>query len=71
MIRAGGLVCMVAMAAAGRRAGARNRGAGIVRFILVVVLLALAGLAGLYIYGEVLKPDTRTIEQEAVSAGNP
>jgi hypothetical protein len=42
-----------------------------VRFILVVVLLAIAALAGLYIYGELLKPDTQTIEQEAVSAAAP
>ena len=41
------------------------------RFILVVVLLAIAALAGLYIYGELLKPDTQTIEQEAVSAAAP
>lgn len=53
----------------GRESG--TAGAKIVRFFLVVVVLALAALAGLYVYGELLKPDTRTIEQEAVSAGNP
>ena len=45
-------------------------GAEIVRFFLIVVGLAVAALAGLFIYGQLLEPDTRMIEQEAVSAGN-
>jgi hypothetical protein len=40
-----------------------------VRFFLVIILLALAALAGLFIYGQLLQPETRTIEQEAVSGG--
>ena len=38
------------------------------RFILIVVLLALAALAGLFIYGQLLQPEVRTIEQEAINA---
>jgi len=37
-----------------------------VRFIIIVVLLILAGLAGLYVYGQMLEPQTRMIEQEAL-----
>lgn len=39
------------------------------KFFLVIIVLALAALAGLFIYGQLLQPETRTIEQEAVSAG--
>ena len=38
------------------------------RFVLVIVLLVLAALAGLYIYGSLLKETPRTIEQEATHA---
>ena len=41
------------------------------RFIVIVLLLALAGLAALYVYGQMLEPDMRTIEQEAVRADGP
>jgi len=37
-----------------------------VRFILVVAVLVVAALIGLFIYGQMLQPDTRLIEQEAV-----
>ncbi|MEM9495566.1 MAG: hypothetical protein AAGA09_06145 [Pseudomonadota bacterium] len=40
----------------------------LVRFILIVVFLALAVLAGLFIYGQSLQPQTRVIEQEAIDA---
>mgnify|MGYP000527738445 CR=1 FL=1 len=36
------------------------------RFILIVAVLAVAALIGLFIYGQMLQPDTRLIEQEAV-----
>lgn len=36
------------------------------RFVLILLALVLAGLAGLYVYGQMLEPDTRTIEQEAL-----
>ena len=38
------------------------------RFVLIVVVLAVAVLAGLYIYGQMLEPETRIIEQEALDA---
>lgn len=38
------------------------------RFTLIVALAALAALAGLFIYGQMLQPDTRVIEQEAHGA---
>lgn len=42
------------------------------RFVAVVFLLAVAGLVGLYVYGQMLEPETRTIEVEAneVEIGN-
>ena len=36
------------------------------RFILIVAVLVVAALIGLFIYGQMLQPDTRLIEQEAV-----
>ena len=39
---------------------------GAVRFVLIVVFLILAVLAGLFIYGQSLQPQTRIIEQEAI-----
>jgi len=35
------------------------------RFVLMIVGLAFAVLVGLYIYGQILTPETRIIEQEA------
>lgn len=40
------------------------------RLILVLLVLAAAGLAALYAYGQMLEPDTHVIEQEAVSANS-
>ena len=42
-----------------------GRGSGSVRFTLIIAFLALAVLAGLYVYGQMLEPQTRTIEVEA------
>lgn len=36
--------------------------------IFVILFLAAAGLAALYVYGQMLEPDSRVIEQEAISA---
>ncbi|MEO1243625.1 MAG: hypothetical protein AAFX54_17080 [Pseudomonadota bacterium] len=36
------------------------------RFVLIIVALLAAALAGLYIYGQMLEPETQTIEQEAL-----
>jgi hypothetical protein len=36
-----------------------------VRFIAVIVLLVLAGLAGLFVYGQMMEPDVREIQVEA------
>lgn len=36
------------------------------RFVLFLFLFAIAALAGLFVYGQILEPDTRTIEQEAI-----
>ena len=38
------------------------------RFVLILLVLAIGALTGLYIYGQMLEPDTRTIEQEALDA---
>lgn len=38
------------------------------RFVLIVVLVVLAAMVGLYIYGGMIEPDVETIEQEAVGA---
>ena len=38
------------------------------RFVLAVIVFALLAIAGLYVYGLTLKPDTRTIETDAVGA---
>lgn len=38
------------------------------RFVAIIILAALAGLVGLYIYGQMLEPETRTIEVEANEA---
>lgn len=36
-----------------------------VRFIIVILLLFLAAMAGLYVYGQMLDPEQRMIEEEA------
>ncbi|MEQ1931098.1 MAG: hypothetical protein ABL957_11315 [Parvularculaceae bacterium] len=40
------------------------------RFILAILGIALLALIGLFVYGQMLEPDTRRIEQEAVSSGD-
>jgi hypothetical protein len=40
------------------------------RFILVILGIALLALIGLFVYGQMLEPETRQIEQEALSSGN-
>ena len=49
-----------------------NLGEGVVyvRLVLILVVLVIASLAGLYIYGQMLEPETRTIEQEALDASS-
>ena len=44
----------------------RDDGSGCVRFVLIIMIIALAVLSGLFIYGQMLEPETRTIEVEAV-----
>ena len=44
------------------RFGWRNSG---VRFVLILALIALAALVGLFVYGQMLEPETTTIEVEA------
>jgi len=36
-----------------------------VRFVAIIILAVLVGLIGLFIYGQMIEPDTRTIEVEA------
>ncbi len=43
-----------------------GRGSGKVRFVVILLVLVIAALGGLYIYGQMLEPDTRVIEQEAL-----
>jgi len=40
-----------------------------VRFVLVLLAVAVVAIIGLYLYGKMLQPETRQIEQEAISAG--
>ncbi len=40
---------------------------GDVRLVLIIVLLLATAVAGLYIYGQMLEPETQTIEQEALN----
>ena len=35
------------------------------RFVGILVLLALVGLIGLFVYGQMLEPETREIQTEA------
>ncbi len=39
------------------------------RFVAVIVLLVLAGLIGLFVYGQMMEPELREIEVEANNAG--
>ncbi len=38
------------------------------RFVIILILVALAALVGLFVYGQMLEPETRTITQEAENA---
>jgi hypothetical protein len=49
---------------------AGSRGAGFMRFFLAVVVVVILALIGLFIYGQMLEPETRQIEQEAVRSGD-
>ena len=46
----------------------RNSGADTLRFVIILILAVLAVLAGLFVYGQMLEPETRTISQEAEDA---
>ncbi len=35
------------------------------RFVIILLVLVLAAMAGLYFYGQMLEPEQRVIEQEA------
>lgn len=54
----------------GRRVGTREtqRRAIGVRFVVIMILLAIAALAGLFVYGQMLEPEQVEIEVEAVNA---
>ncbi|PQA88988.1 hypothetical protein CW354_03295 [Marinicaulis flavus] len=43
----------------------RRRRSGGVRFVAILVLLVLAGLIGLFVYGQMMEPDLHEIEVEA------
>lgn len=38
------------------------------RFVVIVALVAILAMVGLFIYGGMIEPDVKTIEQEAVGA---
>jgi len=40
------------------------------RFVLILLVLGIAVLAGLFVYGQMMEPETQTIEVEANDAGN-
>ncbi len=40
-------------------------GSGFVRFVGILLLVALAGLIGLFVYGQMMEPETREIQTEA------
>lgn len=40
------------------------------RFVLIVIGLVIAGLIGLYIYGGMIEPETRLIEQDVTEGAN-
>ncbi len=44
------------------------RRSGGVRFVSVIVLLVLAGLIGLFVYGQMMEPEIREIEVDASHA---
>jgi cell division septal protein FtsQ len=48
--------------------GWRPKRSGGVRFVAIIFLLVLAGLVGLFIYGQMMEPDLREIEVEATHA---
>lgn len=39
------------------------------RFIMIVIAVALIAVIGLFVYGQLLEPETRMIEQEALRGG--
>lgn len=39
------------------------------RFALIVLAAVIVVIVGLFLYGQMLEPDTQVIEQEALSAG--
>jgi len=41
-----------------------------VKFVLAILGAVLLAAIGLLVYGELLEPDTRVIEQEALKAGD-
>lgn len=41
------------------------------RFAVILILIALAALVGLFIYAQMLEPETRTITMEAENASQP
>jgi len=47
-----------------------GEGAENLRFVIILLLLAAAVLAGLYVYGQMLEPEQETIEQEAINAAS-
>ncbi len=40
------------------------------RFALIMLAIAIAAVVGLFLYGQMLEPDTRVIEQEALRASD-
>lgn len=40
------------------------------RFIIIIAVIVIAAILGLFLYGQMLEPDTRVIEQDAYEAGN-
>ncbi len=48
--------------------GWRPKRSGGVRFVAIIFLLVLAGLVGLFIYGQMMEPDLREIEVETTHA---
>lgn len=40
------------------------------RFVVIIIVVALLALAGLYVYGLTLSPEVRTIEQDAVGSAD-
>lgn len=40
------------------------------RFVIILLVLAIAAMAGLYIYGQMLEPEQQMIEEEARDAAS-